>query len=130
MQLKVQSSELIDTKVLSDNEVKELVDLLDSIESDYLSENIELLNSLVESGKELVSFLTNKFYLCALNRKIMNNRTFTMIKPDATAAGNTGKIIDKMPSVRKVVDIGKAAVGKIFGQKDDEKKEKAAKKKK
>ena len=24
------------------------------------------------------------------------NRTFTMIKPDATAAGNTGKIIDKI----------------------------------
>ena len=62
MQLKVQSSELIDTKVLSDNEVKELVDLLDSIESDYLSENIELLNSLVESGKELVNFLTNKVH--------------------------------------------------------------------
>ncbi len=26
----------------------------------------------------------------------MSNRTFTMIKPDATAAGNTGKIIDKI----------------------------------
>ena len=41
-----------------------------------------------------VSFLTNKFYLCALNRKIMNNRTFTMIKPDATEKGYTGGILE------------------------------------
>ena len=60
--LKIQLFELIDTKVLSDEEVKELVDLRESIEADYDSENIELLSSLVESGKELISFLTKKVH--------------------------------------------------------------------
>jgi molecular chaperone DnaK len=60
--LKIQLFELIDTKVLSDEEVKELVDLKESIEADYDSENIELLSSLVESGKELISFLTKKVH--------------------------------------------------------------------
>ena len=63
--LKIQLFELIDTKALDFNEVKELEDLKDSIESDYFSENIELLSSLVESGKELVSFLTNKVHSLA-----------------------------------------------------------------
>jgi nucleoside-diphosphate kinase len=31
-----------------------------------------------------------------LNEIMATNRTFTMIKPDATAAGNTGKIIDRI----------------------------------
>ncbi len=60
--LKIQLFELIDTKVLSHEEVKELIDLKESIEADYDSENIELLSSLVESGKELVSFLTKKVH--------------------------------------------------------------------
>ena len=60
--LKIQLFELIDTKVLSQEEVKELNDLRESIEADYDSENIELLSSLVESGKELISFLTKKVY--------------------------------------------------------------------
>ena len=60
--LKIQLFELIDTKVLSQEEVKELNDLKESIEADYDSENIELLSSLVESGKELVSFLTKKVH--------------------------------------------------------------------
>jgi molecular chaperone DnaK len=60
--LKIQLLELIDTKVLSDEEVKELIDLKESIEADFDSENIELLSSLVESGKELINFLTNKVY--------------------------------------------------------------------
>ncbi len=53
---------MVDTKVLSEEEVKELVDLRESIEADYNSENIELLSSLVESGRELVNFLTKKVY--------------------------------------------------------------------
>ena len=60
--LKIQLLELIDTKVLSDEEVKELIDLKESIEADFDSENIELLSSLVESGKELINFLTKKVY--------------------------------------------------------------------
>jgi hypothetical protein len=39
-----------------------LQDLRESIESDYFSENIELLSSLVESGKELIDFLTKKIH--------------------------------------------------------------------
>jgi len=60
--LKIQLFELIDTKVLSDEEVKELVDLRESIEADFNSENIELLSSLVESGKELINLLTKKVH--------------------------------------------------------------------
>ena len=60
--LKIQLFELIDTKVLSQEEVKELNDLRESIEADYDSENIELLSSLVESGRELISFLTKKVH--------------------------------------------------------------------
>jgi molecular chaperone DnaK len=63
--LKIQLLELIDTKVLNDNEVKELEDLRVSIESDFYSENIELISSLVESGKELVNLLTNKVHSSA-----------------------------------------------------------------
>jgi nucleoside-diphosphate kinase len=32
-------------------------------------------------------------YLCGLKNEQMTNRTFTMIKPDATAKGNTGAIL-------------------------------------
>jgi molecular chaperone DnaK len=63
--LNIQIFELIDTKVLSDEEVKELVDLRESIDADFESENIELLSSLVESGKELINFLTNKVHSLA-----------------------------------------------------------------
>ena len=63
--LKIQSLELIDTKVLNNDEVKELEDLRLSIESDFYSENIELVSSLVESGKELVNLLTNKVHSLA-----------------------------------------------------------------
>ncbi len=39
-----------------------------------------------------------KPYFCTPinNFTMATNRTFTMLKPDATAAGNTGKIIDRM----------------------------------
>jgi molecular chaperone DnaK len=63
--LKIQLLELIDTKILTDDEVKELEDLKVSIESDYYSENIELISSLVESGKELVNLLTIKVHSLA-----------------------------------------------------------------
>lgn len=63
--LKIQLLELIDTKVLNNDEVKELEDLKESIDSDYSSENIELLSSLVESGKELVDLLTKKVHSLA-----------------------------------------------------------------
>ena len=45
--------------------IKELEDLRVSIDSDYFSENIELLSSLVESGRELVNLLTNKVHSLA-----------------------------------------------------------------
>ena len=60
--LKIQLVELIDTKTLAQNDIDELIDLKTSIESDYNSENIELLNSLVESGKETIDRLSEKVY--------------------------------------------------------------------
>ena len=60
--LKIQLLELIDTKALEDEDINELNDLKQSIESDYHSENIELLNSLVESGKETIKNLSEKVY--------------------------------------------------------------------
>lgn len=37
-----------------------------------------------------------KQYLCGPKEKIMSNRTFTMIKPDAFANGHSGAIIDRI----------------------------------
>ena len=59
--LKIQLVELIDTKTLAKNDIDELIDLKTSIESDYNSENIELLNSLVESGKETIENISPLF---------------------------------------------------------------------
>lgn len=59
---KIQISELLATKVLNDSEMEDLVDLNLSIDEDINSENIELLNSLVFSAKELVEELSNKVY--------------------------------------------------------------------
>jgi nucleoside-diphosphate kinase len=36
------------------------------------------------------------YYLCASKLKDMSNRTFTMIKPDATEKGYTGAILEKI----------------------------------
>ncbi len=63
--LKIQTLELIDTKALNTQEIKELEDLKASIEADFDSENIEFLSSLVESGRELVNFLTDKVHSLA-----------------------------------------------------------------
>jgi len=60
--LNIQLLELLDTKVLKLNDTKELEDLRISIESDYHSENIELLSSLVESGKEVVDSMSTKVH--------------------------------------------------------------------
>ena len=60
--LRIQLFELIDTKVLNDNQIKELEDLRISIDSDYLSENVELLSALVESGKDLIDELSKKVH--------------------------------------------------------------------
>ena len=60
--LRIQLFELVDTKVLNDNEIKELEDLRTSIDSDYLSENVELLSALVESGKDLIDELSKKVH--------------------------------------------------------------------
>jgi molecular chaperone DnaK len=60
--LRIQLFELIDTKVLNDNQIKELEDLRISIDSDYLSENVELLSGLVESGKDLIDELSKKVH--------------------------------------------------------------------
>jgi hypothetical protein len=48
--------------VISDEDVEELKDLKLSIDNDYNSENIELLNSLVESGKETIDQISEKVY--------------------------------------------------------------------
>ena len=63
--LKIQTLELIDTKALNTQEIKELEDLKASIVADFDSENIEFLSSLVESGRELVNFLTDKVHSLA-----------------------------------------------------------------
>ena len=60
--LKIQLLELIDTNTLGQNDIDELEDLKVSIDSDYSSENIELLTSLVESGKETIDRLSEKVY--------------------------------------------------------------------
>jgi len=60
--LNIQLLELLDTKVLKSDDIKELEDLRISIESDYHSENIELLSSLVESGKEVVDSISTKVH--------------------------------------------------------------------
>jgi molecular chaperone DnaK len=62
MSLKIQLLELIDTNILNENDIKELQDLKLSIESDYNSENIELLSALVESGKDLIDDLSKKVH--------------------------------------------------------------------
>jgi molecular chaperone DnaK len=60
--LSIQLHELIDTKTLEQKDVDELNDLETSIKSDFDSENIELLSSLVESGKETIDRLSEKVY--------------------------------------------------------------------
>ena len=60
--LSIQLHELIDTKTLEQKDVDELNDLKTSIDSDFNSENIELLSSLVESGKETIDRLSEKVY--------------------------------------------------------------------
>ena len=60
--LKIQLFELVDTNTLNAEDIKELEDLKQSIEADYLSENIELLRGLVQSGKELIKELSEKVY--------------------------------------------------------------------
>ena len=60
--LNIQVLELLDTKVLKSDDIKELEDLRISIESDYHSENIELLSSLVESGKEVIESMSTKVH--------------------------------------------------------------------
>jgi molecular chaperone DnaK len=60
--LKIQLFELIDTKILDNKDIDELNDLRMSIDSDFNSENIELLSSLVESGKETIDKLSAKVY--------------------------------------------------------------------
>jgi len=62
MSLKIQLLELIDTNILNESDIKELQDLKLSIESDYNSENIELLSALVESGKDLIDELSKKVH--------------------------------------------------------------------
>jgi len=78
--LNIQLLELMDTKVLSEEEVKELVDLKQSIEADYNSENIELLSSLVESGRELINFLTKKVHDQAKERIVMKSLAHIELK--------------------------------------------------
>ena len=58
----IQIDQLLSTKVLDKTEEDELLDLKISIETDKQSNNIELLNSLVYSSKELVEKLSDKVY--------------------------------------------------------------------
>jgi nucleoside-diphosphate kinase len=58
---------------------------------------------------------SNKFYI-----PMAGNVTFTMIKPDATAAGHTGKIIDKILEAgftikaMKLTRLSKEEAGKFY----------------
>jgi molecular chaperone DnaK len=61
----IQIDQLIDTKSLEKDDVDELLDLRISIETDASSQNIELLNSLVYSSKELIEKLSDKVYIKA-----------------------------------------------------------------
>ena len=58
----IQIDQLVDTKSLEKDDVDELLDLKISIETDASSQNIELLNSLVYSSKELIEKLSDKVY--------------------------------------------------------------------
>lgn len=49
-----QINELIETNILSSKDIDDLLDLRSSIDSDYNSENLELLSSLYYSSKELI----------------------------------------------------------------------------
>lgn len=60
--LKIQSEELINSKVLNQEDIKELHDYKISIDLDFESENLELLSALAESGKELVDKLSRKVF--------------------------------------------------------------------
>ena len=58
----LKSNQLKDNLDQNDKDINELNDLKSSIESDYNSENIELLTSLVESGKETIDRLSESVY--------------------------------------------------------------------
>jgi nucleoside-diphosphate kinase len=54
--------------------------------------NVCLKSQLANKASNLRTFC----YLCAQKNKPMTNRTFTMIKPDATEKGHTGAILEKI----------------------------------
>ena len=58
----IQISELLETNILSASEINELNDLKISIDMDLNSQNIEFLNSLVHSSKELIEKYSDKVY--------------------------------------------------------------------
>ena len=58
----IQIDQLISTKTLDKEDVNEILDLKVSIETDINSQNMELLNSLVHSAKEIIENLSDKVY--------------------------------------------------------------------
>jgi molecular chaperone DnaK len=58
----IQIQALLNTDVLEKDEVNELLDLKKSIKEDFDTQNVELLNSLVESAKDLIESLSEKVY--------------------------------------------------------------------
>lgn len=63
----------------------------------YLSYTVKRIYSI--NKKPIEEIRVVRFLLAFLRRKykhIMSNRTFTMIKPDATSKGHTGAILDQI----------------------------------
>ena len=58
----IQIEELLRTKILDDQDESDLMDLKNSIESDFKSQNIELLSSLLETAKEAIKEKSQKVY--------------------------------------------------------------------
>ena len=62
----------------------------------------------------------NRTYLCAQNKKTMTNRTFTMIKPDATEKGYTGGILEMINKAgfrivaMKMLHLSKEKAGEFY----------------
>jgi hypothetical protein len=58
----IQIEELIRTKILSDDDIDDLVDLKKSIEQDGKSHNIELLGSLLENCQDTIKEKSHKVH--------------------------------------------------------------------
>ena len=60
--LEIQVSELLKTKLFNDSEIEEMIDMQKSLKEAENSQNLELLQSLVSVGSNLVTGLSQKVY--------------------------------------------------------------------